>query len=138
MSVAQDKHLVGNFTVDGEAQVKRERTRVVAASTYTVVALDYGTTIFFTYAGGVAVTLPAAGAIAGTSFRLVNANSNTTAVTASTPVADNLIAFNNATADSVTHATGERIASSVLYISNGTYWVAINQNGACAMTVTDT
>ncbi|HUV38610.1 MAG TPA: hypothetical protein VMY39_03310, partial [Planctomycetota bacterium] len=103
----------------------------------TIDSTNYGTTIFYTQAGAVAVTLPAAGEGAGSWFRCVNANSDTTAPTYTTPVADNLVAFNNATADSVTFGTGHRIGSSVLFISNGSFWVAINENGACTMTVTD-
>ena len=96
---------------------------------------DYGKTIFFTYAGTVAVTLPANGAAIGSWFICVNANSDTTAPTF-TASADTLIAPNDAQADSVTFATGHRIGSCVKFISNGSYWVVINLSTACTMTVT--
>ena len=103
----------------------------------TITSADYGKTIFYTYAGAVTVTLPAAGEPAGSWFRCCNANSDTTAPTYATPVADNLITFNNATADSVTYGTGHRIGSSVMFISNGSFWMAFNESANNTMTITD-
>lgn len=126
-----------NLIVEGTSQLMLLKTDARTTATETITSADYGETIFFTYAGAVAVTLPAAGATAGSWFRCVNANSDTTAPTYATPVSDNLITFNNATADSVTFEAGHRIGSSVLFISNGSFWIAINENGSCTMTVTD-
>lgn len=135
-SVAQAKHIVGKLKVKGPSQITQVRTRTVADATYTVVAIDYGTTIFFTYAGGVTVTLPATIPLPGTEVRCVNANSNTTSISVATDSAGTLVTFNDATADSVAFASGQRIGSVVRCISNGTNWMAVNENGACAMTVT--
>ena len=135
MSLAASLLVADKLRADGDSQIKRFDSKVVSASTYTVTAADYGMTIFFTYAGSVAVTLPAAGIARGTTFRCINANSNTTAPTYSSATVNQLIAFNNATASSVTFGSGHRIASSVLFVANGTYWVAFNENGACTMTV---
>jgi len=114
-----------------------EATTSVSGSTLTVDSTYYGKTIFFTYAGAVAVTLPAVNAAAGSWFRCINANSDTTAPTYATPAADTLITFNNATADSVTYGTGHRIGSCVKFISNGSFWIAINESANCTMTITD-
>ena len=96
---------------------------------------DYGKTIFFTYAGAVAVTLPANGAAIGSWFICVNANSDTTDPTY-TATSDTLIAPNDAQADSVNFATGHRIGSCVKFISNGSYWLVINLSTACQMDIT--
>jgi len=108
-----------------------------AETTVVITSADYGKTMLFTYAGAVAVTLPANGATAGSWFRCINASSDTTAPTYSAATADTLITFNNAEADSVTYGTGHRIGSCVMFISNGSFWVAINESGSNTMTVTD-
>lgn len=127
----------GTSTLTGALRASVLSTVTEAGAALTVDSTYYGKTIFLTQAGAVAVTLPAAGVAAGSWFRCVNANSDTTAPTYSTPVADNLIAPNNATADSVTFATGHRIGSTVLFISNGSFWMVINESTGCTMTVTD-
>lgn len=127
----------GIIKLTGDLQATTISTKSETGATDTIESTDYGKTIFYSYAGAVAVTLPAAGAAAGSWFRCVNANSDTTAPTYSTPVADNLIAPNNATADSVTFGSASRIGSSVKFISNGSYWMVINESTGCTMTVTD-
>jgi len=131
----QDVLVDGKLQVDGNSQLKRQDSKAVSGATYTVTEADYGVTIFFTYAGAVAVTLPANGEPMGSWFRCVNANSDTTAPTYTPATASSLIAKNSATAASVTFGSGHRIASSALFISNGSYWVVFNENGACTMTV---
>lgn len=138
MALAQDLLVADKLRADDETQVRRLATKTVSGSTYTVTAEDYGKVIFFTYAGSVAVTLPAAAEPDGSQFWCINANSDTTAPTYSTPTSDELIAFNNATADSVTFGSGHRIGSVAWFLSNGTLWMVANVNGACTMTVTDT
>jgi len=133
--VLNDVLVARDLTTGDAAQLKRCRSLTVSTATFTVTAIHYGMTLFFTYAGAVAVTLPAAAEPLGSWFRCVNANSNTTDVTCSSPVIDTLIAKADATADSVAFATTHRIASSAKFISNGSKWVAMNENGACTMTV---
>lgn len=125
------------ITAAGAATFPVLATETVSGNSDTITSANYGTTIFYTQAGAVAVTLPAAGEPIGSWFRCVNANSDTTAPTYSTPVADNLVTFNNASADSVTFGAGHRIGSSVLFISNGSFWVVWNESASNTMTVTD-
>ena len=94
----------------------------------TVTLADYGRTIFVSYAGAVAITLPANGASAGTWFEVVITTENAGTVTCSAATVDTLIAFNDAAADAVTFATGHRIGACVRFISNGSYWVAHNMS----------
>jgi hypothetical protein len=131
----------GTLTVDGASTLTGALTSLVTATetvsgaTDTITSANYGTTIFYTQAGGVTVTLPANGAAIGSWFRCINANSDTTAPTYTAATVDTLITFNDAQADSVTFGSGHRIGSSVIFISNGTYWVAINESGSNTMTV---
>ena len=96
---------------------------------------DYGKTIMLSYAGAVAVTLPANGATGGAWIDFIVIGADTCAPTIAAATADTLITFNDATADSVTFGTGHRIGAYVRVISTGTYWVAINM-GSHTMTVT--
>lgn len=129
--------VAGTAVVSGTSQLKVKKTATVADATDVLTSADYGTTIFYTYAGDVTVTLPANGAAAGSWVRCMNANSNTTDVLVNAATADTLITFNDVDADGVEFATGNRIGSSVMCISNGSFWVAINENGSCTMTVVD-
>jgi len=97
----------------------------------------YGKTVFLTHADDVAVTLPNNGAAAGSWVEFILAGDDSLAVTFSPQSADTLIAPNNATADSVTFGAGHRISATVRFVSNGSYWIAINENAGCTMTVTD-
>jgi hypothetical protein len=81
------------------------------------------------------VILPANTTPAGTIIRCVHIGTDTCAPTYAAATADSLIAKNDAAADSVTFATGNRIGSIVLFIATGAAWVAINENGSCTMTV---
>lgn len=96
---------------------------------------DYGKTILLSYAGAVAITLPANGSPGGAWIRFINIGSDSTVPTIAAATNDTLIAPNDAAADSVTFATGHRIGSCVLAISTGTYWVVMNQSTGCTMTV---
>ena len=109
-------------------------TVIDATATRVCTSADYGKTIFLSYAGSVAVTLPANGAPAGTPIRFIIDGADTCAPTIAAATADTLITANDAAADSVTFATGHRIGACVLFISNGTKWVAINE-GSTTMTV---
>jgi predicted type IV restriction endonuclease len=61
--------------------------------------------------------------------------SDTAAVTVAAATADTLITVNDAQADSVTYASGQRIGACLKVISNGTYWIVVNE-GSTTMTVT--
>ena len=103
----------------------------------TCTAADYGKTIFLSYEGATAVTLPANGALAGSWIDFVSIGSNTHVPTIAAATNDTLITNNDQQADSVTFGTGERIGAWVHCISNGTYWIAVNYCGTMnAMTVT--
>ena len=106
-----------------------------AETSHTVTSADYGKALMFSAEDNVAVTLPANSAPSGSWFACLNVGSDSTNPTYSAATADSLIAFNDDAADSVSFASGQRIGSAVMFISNGTYWVALNINGACAMTV---
>jgi len=144
LSVGAHRSYYKGFTVDGAGNVQavgtfrplRMATKTISADSYTCSIADYGKTLYFTYAGAVTVTLPGNGAPAGSWFRCVNANSDTTAPTYAAATADTLIAPNDAQADSVTFATGHRIGSCVRFQSNGSYWVAVNESTGCTMTIT--
>jgi hypothetical protein len=108
------------------------------ASTWTLTSADYGKTFNCPGKAAQAIALPAAGAAAGSWMRFIGTGDNSYAPTFATPISDNLIAPNNATADSVTYGTGHRIGFALILMSNGTYWCALNENAGCTMTVTDT
>jgi len=105
------------------------------SSTLTLSANHYGATVLINYSGAVAVTLPANGAAAGSWIRCINVGSDACNPTYSAATADTLVAKGDQGADSVTFASGQRTGSSVVFISTGTAWVAINENGACTMTI---
>ena len=105
-----------------------------ATATRVCTSADYGKTIFLSYEGAVAVTLPANAAAAGSVITFIVIGSNTCDPTISAATVDTLITVNDATADSVSFATGHRIGAAVMVISTGTVWVAINL-GSTTMTV---
>ncbi len=123
--------------VGGTSQLAAFATVTDTTNARVVSSSDYGKTLFFTFAGDVTVTLPANGATAGSWVRFMNANSDTTDVLINAATANTLITFNNDAADGVEFGSGHRISSTVICISNGSFWVAINENGACTMTVVD-
>ncbi len=131
--------LSGKYTLDADIKgaLRFGEFEVVADATAarTCTAADYGKVIMLSYAGAVAVTLPANGAPAGSWIDFIVIGSNDCAPTISAATADTLITVNDATADSVTYATGHRIGAHCRVISTGTYWVAINV-GSTTMTVT--
>ncbi len=136
MSLLQDLEVANQLKVNGPSQIMRADTTTITASSITLTSNHYGKHVYFTYAGAVAVTLPANGAPIGTRIRCINANSNTTDPTYSAASANTLIAFNDATASSVNFATGHRIASVVEFESNGTYWMVTNISTSNTMDIT--
>lgn len=123
--------VTGNFISTGV------QTEVNATDTISVTSAYYGKTVFLTHADAVAVTIaPSAPAGATVTF-VLNGDDNLAVTFSVDGGTDNLIAPNNATADSVTFGSGHRIGAVVKFLSNGTSWIAINQNAGCTMTVTD-
>jgi len=87
----------------------------------------YGKTLFWSPSGSGTFTLPANGATAGSFIDVILLTDQT--ITMSAATADTLITVNDLTADSVAFSTaGQKIGSAVRFISNGTYWVAINKS----------
>jgi hypothetical protein len=127
---------IGGLTITNESNPGYV---IDATAARTIAPIDYGKTLYFTRADVVAVTLPTSAQAVlspGAWFRCINGGADTTIPTYTAGTADELVAKGYVDAKSVTFATGERISSSVLFVSNGTKWTAINENGACAMTVT--
>jgi hypothetical protein len=128
----------GQVVVGGLLSATGTITATDATDSVTVSATHYGRTIFLTHADTVAVALPQTAPAAGTECTFVLNGDDSLAVTFDVAGADdNLIAPNNASADSVTFGAGHRIGAVVKFISNGTSWIAVNVNAGCTMTVTD-
>lgn len=121
--------------VAGAATIDVVGTVAETTNARTCTSADYGKTIFLSCNDVVNVTLPANGAAAGSYIRFIVTTENANNVVIAAASSDTLIAFNDSTADSVQFATGQRIGACVLCISNGTYWVAINQSANNTMTV---
>ena len=131
-----DLEVDGQLRVGGTAELKRLKTVAEATATRVCTSADYGKTILLSYAGTVTATLPANGAPAGSQIDFVVIGANTTIPVIAAATVNTLITVNNkSTADSVTFATGNRIAATVRVVSDGTYWHAMNLNGT-TMTVT--
>ena len=119
----------------GQSTLARKDTVAEATATRVCTSADYGKTILLSYAGAVAVTLPANGAAAGSVIDFLVIGADTTDPTISAATADTLITVNDQAADSVSFASGQRIGACVRCISTGTYWAAVNL-GSTTMTVT--
>jgi hypothetical protein len=125
-SLLQDLLVDGKLRVNGVTQSERADIVTVSGSSYTVTTEDFGKMLSFTYAGAVAVTLPAnTSATLGAQFWCVNYTSDTVAPTYSAATADTLITFNDAAADSITFGSGHRIGSLVWFFGTGSAWVGV-------------
>lgn len=96
---------------------------------------QYGKTLFWSPNPtiGAIATLPANGAPAGSWFDVILLTNKT--VTISSATADTLITDGDTAADSVAYSTSShKIGSHVRFISNGSYWIAVNIGGT-TMTV---
>jgi hypothetical protein len=103
------------------------------SNTPTITQAHYGKILLWSPTGGGSFTLPANGATAGAWFEVVLLTDQT--ITMSAATADTLITRGDLTADSVAFSTGgEKIGAAVKFLSNGTYWIAINKSD-CTMTV---
>jgi hypothetical protein len=107
-----------------------------SASTATSVTFDstyYGKTFLWSPSGTAAGTLPANGAAAGSWFEVLILTDNTVTISAAT--ADTLIVDGDTQADSVAFSTAShKIGSAVMFVSNGSFWIAINL-GSTTMTI---
>ena len=106
-AVSVDKDL----TVLGQACLARRDTISEATAARTITSADYGKCILLSYAGAVAITLPANGAPVGSIVDFLVIGANTCAPTISAATADSLITVNDQAADSVTYATGHRVGA---------------------------
>lgn len=108
-------------------------TTTSTSTSLTFTSAHYGLTVFWSPGGTATATLPANGAAAGTWFDVILCTSQTVTISAAT--VDTLITVNDATADSVAFSTANlKLGSNVRFISNGSYWIAINL-GSTTMTV---
>jgi len=107
-----------------------------ATATRVCTSADYGKVIILSQAGAVAVTLPANGAAAGSWIDFMVLSSNDTAPTISAATVDTMVGPNDIDLDSVTWATANRIGAYARFISDGSFWHALNLGGT-TMTYTD-
>ena len=124
------------LSVAGAATIPIVTTTTItcAAGTTTLDSTYYGKIVFITGAAAQTITLPANGATAGTQIEFIITGADTSIPTFAAATADTLITVNDQAADSVTYATGHRVGACIKFISNGTYWIAINV-GSTTMTV---
>lgn len=95
------------------------------SNTVTFTSADYGTVFLWSPSGTATATLPANGAAAGSWFDVLLLTAQT--ITISSATVDTLITLNDTQADSVAFSTaGSKIGALVRFISNGSFWVAIN------------
>lgn len=121
----------------GQLQAMAEAvTMYTNASTWTLANTDYGKTFNCPGKAAQVVNLPANGAPAGLWFRFIGTGDNNYAPVFTAATADTLIGPNDADLDSVTYGSGHRIGFCLKLISNGTYWVAINE-GSTTITGND-
>jgi hypothetical protein len=130
--------LTGNTTITGTAAVTGAVTAPVVATvsnaTDTITAGEfagyYGKTVFLTKAdGAIAIAMAADGVAAGTWVRFIISGANHASdVVFTSETADTLITFNDIAADSVTFGAGHRTGAKILFISDGTSWIAINES----------
>lgn len=116
--------------IEGSIQGKYLTVVADATAARTITSADFGKVIVFSKSdGAVAVTLPANGAPAGAWFKIVSTTAQDITCTAS---ANTMITTNDVAATSVKISD---IGAAVLFISNGSYWIAVNQGLGATMTV---
>lgn len=100
-------------------------TNTSTSTSLTITSAQYGSTLFWSPAGTATATLPANGAASGAWFDLILLTNQTVTISAAT--ADTLITLNDTAADSVAFSTASvKIGAMVRFISNGSFWVAVN------------
>lgn len=121
------------FSAAGQFTYYTKGTTTSTSNSVTFTSAHYGLEFLWSPTGIATATLPANGAAAGSWFIVTVLTDQTTTISAAT--ADTLITVNDTTADSVAFSTaGQKIGSSVKFISNGSVWIAINL-GSTTMTV---
>ena len=134
--VLEDLTIEQDLVVLGAASLACLDTIAETSAARVCTSADYGKLILLSYAGAVAITLPADGALAGSQIDFLVVGPNTCVPTIAGATANTIITVNNkTTADSVTFATGHRIGAYVRVVSTGTYWIVVNL-GSTTMTVT--
>ena len=118
----------------GILQARRVDAILETSAARVCTAADYGKTIFLSYEGAVAITLPANGALLGSQIDFVVIGSDACVPTIAAATADTLIAHGDLLAKSVTFGTGQRIGAHCRVVSTGTVWVAEGAGGT-TMTV---
>jgi hypothetical protein len=97
------------------------------SNTVTFTSAQYGQIFFWSPSGTATATLPANGAAAGVWFDVYLLTNQTVTISAAT--ADTLIVDGDSQADSVAFSTvSHKIGSAVRFVSNGSFWIAINLN----------
>jgi lipopolysaccharide export system protein LptA len=111
----------GDITQVGTAQLTAFRRRVVAkVGDYSVQATDSGT-IFTNYGAGVAVNFTLPAKATGLYYTFFCAADNSLTVTAD--IADKIVAFNDAAADSVAYSTaGDKLGGAFTVFSDANLW----------------
>lgn len=128
--------ITGTLTAAGEVDFPIVAQSTESASGISIEASDYGNTLFITNGSTFNVDLPANGATVGSWFRCIITGTDSCDPQFVAATADTLIGPNDADLDSVDFDTGHRIGACVKFISNGTYWVVINE-GSTTMTTVD-
>jgi hypothetical protein len=109
------------------------QTNTSTSTSLTITSAQYGSTLLWSPGGTATATLPANGAAAGAWFDIILLTNQT--VTISSATADTLITDGDTAADSVAFSTtSHKIGSAVRFISNGSFWIAINL-GSTTMTI---
>lgn len=108
-------------------------TTASTSNTVTFTSSHYGNMFLWSPSGTATATLPANGATAGSWIWVFILTNQTTTISAAT--ADTLITVNDTAADSVAFSTASaKIGSSVFFVSNGSFWIALNM-GTTTMTI---
>jgi len=129
--------VTGASTLSGAATIPVLATKTItcAAGTTVLDSTYYGKVTLVSGAAAETVTLPENGATAGTQMLFIIIGADATAPVFACATADTLITPNDAAADSVTFASGQRIGACLQFVSTGTYWVVVNV-GSTTMSIT--
>lgn len=135
-TLIQDGLVKGILQVAGAFQAREKAIVRETSAARTITAADNGKLILLSYAGAVAITLPAAGETGGVIVDFLIIGANTTNPTWSAAVAGTLRAKHDEAANSANFATGHRIGGYVRFVSDGSFWTVINLSGANTLDIT--
>lgn len=112
------------------------KMNVVAKTAAFSVGLNESGTLFaVTGTGSITATLPAVASSDGHVYFFVNCADQEFIVASAE--GDNIVAFNNAAADSISITTAsEHIGAASMFVGDGTLWYYFNMNAGAAQTVT--